>query len=487
MPNTCVLRLSRVVATILVIALACQSQLVRGQTSPGSLLPNGLLPLLNREPPVSAVSTAAYQQPMNMPMMMPRRAPLARLIENPDQTDGAPPFALTDQTGTIQRYVEPVPGIDLSRHIGQVVSVRNDTGSTLLASQLELPAPMLQPMLGNPDNLYASAESAAGTRWRSMESAGEVQQVQYVDNDDASVQLLPDGGSVVDPSAMGTGGLMPFDGMPPAGQFPPYAEQVGPPGMVGPMYPPNMPMQYPPGMMGYPTAGNDMQPDRARLSVDVQLMMLRPQIAETATGKLSEEYQFSPRLILGLRGAGNFDGRVRYWHYNRNSDVLGSDDDIRLKFDVLDVEAIHHFAARKSELVLSAGLRLAGIRLTDVEGAKCSTDLIGLTMAGDGMTPLGRFSGGHFGLVYGGRLAILGGDWGGDDDSEFVDQQTRNDNVLVHELYGGVELARRFRTLDIHVRLLFEMQNWQSDVLATDADVESIGLLGPGLQLGAEF
>jgi len=166
---------------------------------------------------------------------------------------------------------------------------------------------------------------------------------------------------------------------------------------------------------------------------------------------------------------------------------LGSDDDIQIRFDVLDIEAIHHFAARKSELTLSAGLRLAGIHLTDTEDAKCSTNLIGLTLAGDGMTPLGAFPGGHFGLVYGGRLSILGGNWGGDDDSLFVNHQARNDNVLVHELYGGVELARRFRAVDIHARLMFEMQNWHSDVLAQDAGLESIGIFGPALQLGAEF
>jgi hypothetical protein len=246
-------------------------------------------------------------------------------------------------------------------------------------------------------------------------------------------------------------------------------------------------MQYPPGMMGYPTGGCDMPPDRAHLSADFELSLLRPQIAESAAGKLSEDYQFSPRIILGLRGAGNFDGRVRYWHYNRNSDVLGTDDEIRIKFDVLDIEAVHRFAARKSELMLSAGLRLAGLRLTDVESAKCSTDLIGLTLAGDGMTPLGAFPGGHLGLIYGGRLSILAGDWGGDDTSLFVNRQVRNDNVLVNELYGGVELARRFRALDVHLRLLFEMQNWQSDALAQNAGIESIGLLGPGLQLGAEF
>jgi hypothetical protein len=485
MPNTYVLRVGRVVATILIGASACGSQTTWGQTLPGNILPNGLLPLLSGQAPASAVSTAAYQQPMNMPNM-PRRAPMARLVENPDQTDGAPPFALTDQTGTIQRYVEPVPGIDLSSHLGQVVAVHNDTGSTLLASQLELPPPALRPMVGNPDERYATATDSAGNWRRAAQSAGSVQQVQYVDNDDASVQLLPDEGSVVDPSGMAAGSLMPLDGMPPMGEFPLYAEQVGPP-MVGPMYPPNMPMQYPPGMMGYPTGGNDAPPQRARLSADIDLMLLRPQIAETTIGKVSEEYQFSPRIILALQGAGNFDGRLRYWHYDRNSDVLGTDDDIRIRFDVLDIEAIHHFAARKSELTLSAGLRLAGIHLTDTEDAKCSTNLIGLTLAGDGMTPLGAFPGGHFGLVYGGRLSILGGNWGGDDDSQFVNHQARNDNVLVHELYGGVELARRFRAVDIHARLLFEMQNWHSDVLAQDAGLESIGIFGPALQLGAEF
>jgi hypothetical protein len=305
------------------------------------------------------------------------------------------------------------------------------------------------------------------------------------------VQLLPDDMSATDPSAMATGGLMPLDGMAPMGQFPAYAEQVGPPVMVGPMCPPSMPMQYPPGMLGYPTGGIAggvaAAPTRPRLSADVELMLLRPQIAETAAGKLSEHYQFSPRVILGLHGAGNFDGRLRYWHYDHDSDVLGADGDVRIKFDVLDIEALHRFSARKSELTLSAGLRLAGIRLTDITDQECNTDLIGLTMAADGMTPLGAFPGGHFGLVYGGRLSILGGHWDGDDNSQFVNERVRNDNVLVHELFAGVELARQLRAFDVHVRLLFEMQNWHSDVLAQNAGIESIGMFGPGLQLGAEF
>jgi hypothetical protein len=483
MPNTCVLRVGRFVATVVVAALACGAPVAWGQNPVENILPAGLLPLLSGQSPANAVSTAVYQQPMNVP----RQAPLARLIENPDQTDGAPPFALTDQTGTIQRYVEPVPGIDLSPHVGQVVTVRNDTGPTLLASQLELPPEALRPMTGNPDDRYATASGASGTWRRAAEPLGAVQQAQYLDNDDASVQLLPDGMSDMDPSMAANGGLMPLDCMPPTGQFPPYAEQIGPPGMVGPMCPPNMPMQYPPGMMGYPTCGNEEQADRAHVSADIELSLLRPQIATSGPNRFSEEYQFSPRLILGLRGVGNLEGRVRYWHYNRNSDDLGSSDDIRLKFNVLDVEALHRFEGRRSEFALAAGVRFAGIRLTDFDDHAVGTDLFGLTLAGDGLSRLGMFPCGHVALVYGGRLSILGGDWHGDTGNTFLTSPAHNDNVLVHELYGGIELARRFRAVNCHARLVYEMQNWQSDVLAENSGFESIGFFGPGLELGAEF
>src|SRR5690349_12482364 len=104
MLNACDSRVGRVVATILLVVLACRAQNAHAQSSPAGPLPTGLLPLLSGQPTGNAVSPAVYQQPMPMPNV-PRGAPLARLVENPDQTDGAPPFALTDQTGTIQRYV----------------------------------------------------------------------------------------------------------------------------------------------------------------------------------------------------------------------------------------------------------------------------------------------------------------------------------------------------------------------------------------------
>jgi hypothetical protein len=468
---------------------------------------SSLIPMMGAQP-----TTPPPLAPAAQPMNSPAGGPLARLIQNPDQTDGAPPFALTDQNGTIQRYVEPVEGIDLSCHVGQVVVVRHDTGNTLLASQLELPPPPLRPMVSGPEeSRYAMREGAVESKpsRRVAGAHGEVQQAQYVDNDDASVQLLPEDMSMQ--GGMASGSMMPLQGMGPmdlGGQYTVNADEMmygqpmpGQPyqpmyGQMGPGFIGPQPMMgYPNQMMGQPCPScgggqccNDAQPKRAQISGDVELLLLRPQIAENAIGKFSEEYQFSPRFILGLHGVGNLDGRVRYWHYDRNSELLGTDDEVQIRFDVLDVEALHRFEGRRSFLTLAAGVRLAGIHLTDTEDEKASADLIGITLAADGLTLLGNFSGGHLGLVYGGRLSILGGDWGADDDSQFVDGQTRNDNVLAHELYGGVELTRRIRALNLRARLLFEMQNWHSDALAEDsADIQSIGVFGPGLQLGAEF
>ncbi|MGI9429905.1 MAG: Lpg1974 family pore-forming outer membrane protein, partial [Bythopirellula sp.] len=63
----------------------------------------------------------------------------ALLIRNPDTAGGAPKFALADEYGQVQRFVEPSPGIELASYVGQKVRMRHDSGETLLASQLELP------------------------------------------------------------------------------------------------------------------------------------------------------------------------------------------------------------------------------------------------------------------------------------------------------------------------------------------------------------
>jgi hypothetical protein len=507
-------------------------------------------PLLAQPRPPRFAEALTY----NAPRQAAPRGPLARLVRNPDRSEGMPPFALTDQTGTIQRYVEPVPGIDLAPHVGQVVTVRHDTGPTLLASQLELPPQPLVPMLGLSSSSRAGLLPMTAARHQSSRSDRRVRQAQYADEDDATVELLGDDeqvpqgdappieGSASDaevypegaypsfPGGMPTepmmvpGGMMPQGGMMhPGGMMQPMEPGPGyyydpmysgapgmnpyPPGYGAPPCPHEYGMSSCPECGGCPQCGDpcceapqphfaremdyvrpfsDRQRQRTRWYAEIELNAIRAHWMEKDDNKLSEEYEFSPRFIVGFTGLGSLDGRVRYWLYDRENEFLSGDGSLRWELDVIDIEATHPFAGKRSEVVLAAGVRLARIELThnDLE-AGC--DLAGLTMAADGRTPLLKFKGGRLGWAYGGRLSILGGDWGGHPDHLFVNQRVRDDNVVVHELYAGVELAHCYRDIDLRAQFAFEMQNWHSDVLADNAEHDSIGFLGPGLRLGAEF
>ena len=83
-----------------------------------------------------------HPQPASLAVFAPSQAdvkaagPLAILVRNPGIEPGLPPYALADQSGAIQRYVEPTPGADLESHVGQTVRVKHDTGRTLLSTQL---------------------------------------------------------------------------------------------------------------------------------------------------------------------------------------------------------------------------------------------------------------------------------------------------------------------------------------------------------------
>jgi hypothetical protein len=57
----------------------------------------------------------------------------------------------------------------------------------------------------------------------------------------------------------------------------------------------------------------------------------------------------------------------------------------------------------------------------------------------------------------------------------------------VHELHAGVVYAVRHSDFDLHARFGFEMQNWHSDALSQNSGHDSIGFLGPGIQVGAGF
>lgn len=452
---------------------------------------------------VLVVSDAQGQQQFQA---MPR-GPLARLVKTPDGSTGLPPYALADQSGAIQRYVEPVPGIDLDSYVNQIVSVRHDTGETLLASQLDLPAQTLYPMVGEG---YARMAASNGRR-ASMDgnqprSGYPVQQAEYVDNDDTTVELLDEGESLPPGSVPMPQGVVPQGAIYPDGS-PAY------PGPMAPGIPMGAgPMVYDPMMEGYPADGMGPQfsgypgdpsgqmgfvqpfgqvpgqtPQvRPHIFGEVEINFLRAHVVETSFGKLSEKYEFSPRFIIGFTDVGNFSGRVRYWVYGRGTNVL-DDGGVHIDFDVFDLEATHRFVGKKSELELAAGLRLAGIEINDSEGDACGTDLMGITAAADGWTPLISCSEGCFGWVYGGRFSILAGDWGGDADSEIINTRVQDDNVLVHELYAGIGFTKCCRNLDLNARLGFEMQNWHSDVLSDAGLGNSIGFVGPGVEIGAQF
>jgi hypothetical protein len=464
---------------------------------------------------VGAWDSAAH----GISMGAPPHGPLARLVMNPDSMSGAPPFALTDQTGTVQRYVEPVPGIDLSPYIDQVVVVRHDTGRTLLASQLELPPQPLYPLLGSnggdPRTVPFTGHAPDG-------SISAVQAAQFADDDDATVQLLPDGEELSDGDSPGStqqpakdetavrsdtsdgeylgvgGGLIeeaPLD-CDPMFASPHLSGPVFPPLGGGPAFGGNAacteygqfhmspecgPAFSAPGMPPGP-----QPPQLCRYYGSVEINLLRTHLGESAHGKLSEKYEPSPRVTVGFNETGNIDGRVRYWHYSQDTPILGGGR-IDVDMDVLDIEGTHLLASPRFEVLMGGGLRLSGIDVTDANNDAAGADLIGMTMFAEGRTPLCSFQDGRIAWVFGGRLSILAGDWGGDVGNNFTGGLYQDDNVVVHELHAGVVYGVRRHDYDFHARLGFEMQNWHSDALSQNGGGDSIGFLGPGIQVGAGF
>jgi hypothetical protein len=445
---------------------------------------------------------------------------------------GQPPYALADQSGTIQRFVEPVPEIDLAPYVGAVVSVRHDTGRTLLATQLELPPPPLLPMVGaesrgptaNRDTSAIRSQQSLGSAFFD-ESAHGMRPVGYIDDDDSTTELTSDSDdAAADNEASGAAraqaieldaGYPVFpDGLPPisadgtliepiysdfaaVGAIPEGASTVellpGVPGIGSRARCPQCGGIHGPSMVGgstcddgYYPLGDRFGPGDCRFSADLELMFLRLHLMDGAVGKLSEQYELSPRLTLGFDIGWNVDGRLRLWRYDQATRVLGGGS-VRFDFSVLDLEAIHCFTAGRSDVALSAGLRLAKIELTDDDDDEIGNDLIGLTVAADGHTPLFRFSDGQLAWVYGGRLSIVGGDWGGDGGSDFIPVPAKDDNIVSDEIYIGLQYATRLRGINVQGRMAFEMQNWHSDAFAQNSGTDSIGFLGPSLAFGAEF
>jgi hypothetical protein len=235
------------------------------------------------------------------------------------------------------------------------------------------------------------------------------------------------------------------------------------------------------------TVASQSAPRDCHFFGNIEANFLRVHMLEDAFGKLSEKYELSPRFVVGVDGPGNFDARARYWIYDEEVRLIDDDENLQFKFNVFDVEGIHRIKTPAASLLLSAGGRFAHVELIDDDGNGTGADLIGITIAADTDVPLYVFPVGRLSGVFGGRMSILGGDWVGDDGSDFVPGRVRDDNVVVQEAYAGLQYEFVYGGVNLNARATFEMQNWHSDALAQNADTDSIGFLGPGLSIGATY
>ena len=156
--------------------------------------------------------------------------------------------------------------------------------------------------------------------------------------------------------------------------------------------------------------------------------------------------------------------------------------------DVVDLEATYRFSGCRTDVVVAGGVRAAGLGIQYTVW-NAQTDLLGLTAATDVRTLLCSNCGRSTSFVYGGRLAILGGDINGG-----TQGLVRDMNWRVWEAYVGVEQRCCVRGMNLYSRLAFEIQNWHGDDMIGEVPPlpatprkTSLGFLGPSVQLGATF
>jgi hypothetical protein len=230
-------------------------------------------------------------------------------------------------------------------------------------------------------------------------------------------------------------------------------------------------------------------------------LWIRPHINEDWVGKLSEDYKLSTRTVVGYESCCGWGARARYWQFDHTINILDPAD-MAMDIDVVDIEATSRVGFRSTDFLFAGGFRYVHWTLADDDGAEIELqDAIGLTVAADARTPLCTYCNNRWSFVYGARWSILGGDWEGDND--IVDtiggtNIVRDDNIVVTELYSGIEYLFCYCGHEFFSRSTVEMQNWRSDVLGEPGigngiapgsigSTNSIGYVGLGAQLGMTF
>lgn len=222
---------------------------------------------------------------------------------------------------------------------------------------------------------------------------------------------------------------------------------------------------------------------------ELQLLFLRAHVPENAVdddAKLEETHEISPRFIIGYENCNGLGGRIRYWNYDHATAIETEDNVIAFDMNIVDIEATQRFQGCRSDVVLAGGVRLGNWESTDDDEDTVDNDLLGLTMAADMRSQLARGCNSELNLVGGGRMSLLGGDWDGNRNHDFIDTE-RDDNIFVWELYAGVEYGVCYYNSYLFTRLAYEVQMWHSAIVDSSGDLDTLGFVGPAWTTGIAF
>lgn len=225
---------------------------------------------------------------------------------------------------------------------------------------------------------------------------------------------------------------------------------------------------------------------------EVQLLWLRAHMPEDFDGdgsKLEESYQISPRFILGYENGCGQGARIRYWYYDHTTDIERSNNEsIDWELNIIDLEVTQRFQGCRSDLLLGAGIRGGEIESRDDNNRSVRTNnLLGLTAAADVRTLITSNCGRELSWVGGARASILGCDWSGSRNHEFITNE-RDDNIFVAELYAGVEYNVCMDGYQVYTRLAYELQSWHSAAFNNrDGNFDILGFAGPQWTIGLAF
>ena len=224
---------------------------------------------------------------------------------------------------------------------------------------------------------------------------------------------------------------------------------------------------------------------KRKITADVELLAQRTHFSEIPLGKLAEKYELAEKITLGVENPYGNGGRIRYWTYDRTTPNMQGGSDLRVDFDVIDFEGTTRFGNEYFDVTLSGGARWADIKI-DIDQGRARNDMPGASFGLDLRGLICHDCERQFDWrsVSGARFSVFGGDWEG---SHGLIPRTRDDNLTVMEIYGGVECTFFCYGREFYARIVMEAQNWRSDALGEAIGIDSIGFIGPGINLGIYY